>query len=91
MVLNWDGYLTYVDIVEKQLNVIVLEDFRKHRWSQRNILVYLTFFREIQTMEDDSLVHVIFISNKLYFLIMDDKLFIYDIQSRKITETKHVS
>ncbi|KAL5744183.1 hypothetical protein ACOSQ2_027299 [Xanthoceras sorbifolium] len=88
---DWDGCLAYADIVEEKLNVIVLEDYRKHRWSQRKIIVPLAFLREIQITDDNFLAPVIFHSNKLYFLLLDDKLFVYDIQLRKITETNPVS
>ncbi|KAK2644260.1 hypothetical protein Ddye_019455 [Dipteronia dyeriana] len=91
LALDWDGCLAYAEIVEEKLNVIILEDFRKHKWSQRKIIVPLTFFNEIQITEDNFLAPVIFISNKLYFLILEDKLFVYDIQTRQITERKPVS
>ncbi|KAH7569033.1 hypothetical protein ACOSP7_012208 [Xanthoceras sorbifolium] len=91
LAVDWDGCLAYADIVEEKLNVIVLEDYRKHRWSQRKIIVPLAFLREIQITDDNFLAPVIFHSNKLYFLLLDDKLFVYDIQLRKITETNPVS
>ncbi|KAK3207021.1 hypothetical protein Dsin_021067 [Dipteronia sinensis] len=46
LIFIWNGCLAFGDLVEEKLNLIVLEDYRMHKWSKTKIVVPLTFLKE---------------------------------------------
>ncbi|KAL5772397.1 hypothetical protein ACOSP7_012002 [Xanthoceras sorbifolium] len=89
--LYWNGCVAFGDIVEGNLNVIVLEDHKKHKWSETKIVIPLTFLKKNSDMK--MLVPTGFQLGKLWFgskMEGQDLVpkFVYDTQSRKLSQIK---
>lgn len=54
-VLTWNHCLAVRNITEENLNVLVLEDFKEHKWSQNKIIVPLTFLKDHPEWKDEIL------------------------------------
>ena len=76
--------------MEEKLNVIVLEDHRKNKWSKTNIVIHLTFLKENPDLKKN-IVPTLFDNGKLWFCSehkdSDQVLqFVYNTDSRKLTQ-----
>lgn len=57
-VLTWNHCLAVRNMTEENLNVLVLEDFKEHKWSQNKIIVPLKFLKDHPEWKD-KIVHAI--------------------------------
>ncbi|KAK0578504.1 hypothetical protein LWI29_011490 [Acer saccharum] len=85
-----NGCIAFGDIVEEKLNVIVLEDDRKNKWSETNIVIPLTFLKENPDLKKN-IVPTLFDNGKLWFCSehkdSDQVLqFVYNTESWKLTQ-----
>ncbi|KAK3207028.1 hypothetical protein Dsin_021074 [Dipteronia sinensis] len=86
----WNGCIAFGDIVEEKLNVIVLEDHRRNKRSETNIVIPLTFLKENPDLKKN-IVPTLFDHGKLWFCSehkdSDQVLqFVYNTESRKFTQ-----
>lgn len=44
--LRWNHFLAVADITDETLNVLVLKNFKEHKWSKKKIVVPLKFLKE---------------------------------------------
>ncbi|KAI9198492.1 hypothetical protein LWI28_016848 [Acer negundo] len=89
----WNGCIAFGDIVEEKLNVIVLEDHRKNKWSETNIVIPLTFLKENPDLKKN-ILPTSFDHGKLWFCSEhkdSDQViqFVYNTKSRKLTQINH--
>ncbi|KAK0580152.1 hypothetical protein LWI29_037196 [Acer saccharum] len=82
--------VSFGDIVEEKLNVIVFEDHRKNKWSKTNIVIHLTFLKENPDLKKN-IVPTLFGNGKLWLCSehkdSDQVLqFVYNTESRKLTQ-----
>ncbi|KAK1557128.1 hypothetical protein Q3G72_018532 [Acer saccharum] len=77
-------------VLEEKLNVIVLEDHRKNKWSKTNIVIHLTFLKENPDLKKN-IVPTLFDNGKLWFCSehkdSDQVLqYVYNTESRELTQ-----
>ncbi|KAA8515451.1 hypothetical protein F0562_018938 [Nyssa sinensis] len=82
--LDWDGKLSLASRVKEDLYVMVLEDYKKHKWGAEIGVVPLGFMKENQDM-DGHLIPLYARGGNLWFWLEDKKIFAYNIGTRKIT------
>ncbi|KAK1548851.1 hypothetical protein Q3G72_004996 [Acer saccharum] len=90
VILERGDISSFGDIVEEKLNVIVLEDDRKNKWSETNIVIPLTFLKENPDLKKN-IVPTLFDNGKLWFCSehkdSDQVLqFVYNTESWKLTQ-----
>ena len=82
-VMAWDGCLSYAEVKEEALNVWVLEDYKKKRWSKRKIVLPLTFLKE-NHIKLKNLIFYDVTSDELSFL-WNKSMFAYNMKTGTIT------
>ncbi|KAK0579494.1 hypothetical protein LWI29_027135 [Acer saccharum] len=89
MSMKWNDCIAFGDIVEYNLNVIVLEDEKKNKWSEKKIVIPLPFLKRNPDIKKLSRFSAAFNLGILQFVLKNES-FIYDTRSRKLTPTKNV-
>ncbi|KAK6917389.1 F-box domain [Dillenia turbinata] len=50
--IDWEGYLAFAAVVDDHLVVLVLEDHKRHKWSEKPLIVSLMFLTEDKKTEE---------------------------------------
>lgn len=78
--LNWSGKLAFADIVKEELQVLVLEDYKKHKWSETKTIVPLAYMNKEGYLKAD-LVPLIADSGTVWFWLKDKTIFSYNMKT----------
>ncbi|XP_040362267.1 uncharacterized protein LOC121049380 isoform X2 [Rosa chinensis] len=86
----WNYYVAVADIVEESLNVLVLEDFKEHKW--RKIIVPLKFLKDNPGLKDEICPQGIWLNDLQLHNGMRKYILVYDMERKviKATHTKSV-
>ncbi|KAL5721387.1 hypothetical protein ACHQM5_005039 [Ranunculus cassubicifolius] len=83
--INWNGSLTFVHMDGKELNVIVLEDYKKEKWGEKFALT-LTFLDD-EKNADIEFFPLVAQKGLLWFHSDQDKEICYDLEKKRIIQT----
>ncbi|KAM7500902.1 hypothetical protein LguiA_025316 [Lonicera macranthoides] len=84
--LDWYGKLGVADMVKGDLRVLVLEDYKKGLWAEREIIVPLVFTKEYEAVKAD-LVPVLVEVDSIWFWLKEKKMFSYNFKIGRIEKT----
>ncbi|PRQ30001.1 hypothetical protein RchiOBHm_Chr5g0019881 [Rosa chinensis] len=90
-IFRWNYYVAVADIVEESLNVLVLEDFKKHKW--RKIIVPLKFLKDNPGLKDEIRPHQVWLNYLRLHNAVKKNILVYDMERKvikviKVTHTK---
>ncbi|KAL3522094.1 hypothetical protein ACH5RR_014928 [Cinchona calisaya] len=81
--LNYNRKLSLAEVDEEKLNIVVLEDYKKQKWSEKKIVISLEFMRKYPYMRNT--YHFQIDDNWLYILGHDRQhLLGYDITAEML-------
>ncbi|KAK0593446.1 hypothetical protein LWI29_036774 [Acer saccharum] len=87
MLMKRNDCIAFGGIVEYNLNVIVLEDHKKHKWSEKKIVIPLPFLKENPDIKKMMQVSISFNIGILGFVSKNESV-IYNTRSKKLTRIK---
>lgn len=83
-VVDCNRHLSFGNIVEEELNVLVLEDFKKGKWSEKKLVVPLRFLKENQDMKEN--LEPLWAYPEELGFHWNDELYFYDSKIGEITK-----
>ncbi|XP_062014593.1 putative F-box protein At1g50870 [Rosa rugosa] len=85
-IFRWNYYVAVADIVEESLNVLVLEDFKEHKW--RKIIVPLKFLKDNPGLKDEIRPHQVWLNDLQLHNAVKKYILVYDME-RKVIKATH--
>ncbi|XP_011096163.1 putative F-box protein At5g50220 [Sesamum indicum] len=85
--LDWDGKLALVQIVGKNLQVMELEDYKKHRWCANKKVIPLPSMNKDNVVEP-SLFPLLAKQGDIWFWLKGEKIFTYTIKTGQVCDVK---
>ncbi|KAG8385692.1 hypothetical protein BUALT_Bualt03G0071500 [Buddleja alternifolia] len=86
--LNWDGKLAFADIIEENLEVMELEDYRKQRWCLKKRVIHLPFMTNIDGDKRSNLLPLFAKEGDIWFCLKGEKVFSYKTETGERTDIK---
>ncbi|EEF37722.1 conserved hypothetical protein [Ricinus communis] len=83
--LCWKGCLAAYEIVKEVLNIMVLEDYKKGKWSETKIVLPLTFLQDNDYWKDTDEIFLDFAKFDELVFLYNNKQFTYNMELGKIT------
>lgn len=84
-VLDWNGKLAFYDIVGQDMELMVLEDFKKKRWSREKEVIHLPFLHK----DKENLMYPLFRKeDEIWFRLKQEKIFVYMIDSGSVRDVE---
>ncbi|XP_060168416.1 uncharacterized protein LOC132599182 [Lycium barbarum] len=81
--MDWNGRLSFAQLLKDELHVLVLNDYRKLKWDERTRIIKLKF---LQPDDGEQLTFITFADNSILFFVNQNKnlFFAYDINTGKL-------
>ncbi|PIN14258.1 hypothetical protein CDL12_13117 [Handroanthus impetiginosus] len=81
--LEWNGKLAFAVIIEQNLEVMILEDYKKGRWSLKKKAIRLTFLEKYKYPQEN--IFPLFAKNgDIWFWLKNEKILEYTIETGQI-------
>ncbi|KAM5587179.1 putative F-box protein [Rosa sericea] len=87
-VFRWNYYIAVAHIVEESLNVLVLEDFKEHKW--RKVIVPLKFLKDNPGLKDEIRPHQVWLNDLRLHNAVKKNILVYDME-RKVIKVTHTN
>lgn len=86
-VIDWDGKVAFAAVVGRDLQVMVLQDYKKKRWCREKEVIPLPFLKE-KGFKGVNVVALFKKEGGIWFCFEKEKIFVYTIETGEVSDVQ---